>query len=133
MNAISNKKTMTFRPYNILIIIIILLQVGYTQKISNITQKIENGRVVIEYDLTGKTGEEYDIHLTAEKDGVTFLPRVVAGDLTHVEPGKGKYIWWEPVLEGRQLTGWHITLSAEKPLFKMVFIPGGTFEMGCGS
>ena len=123
-------KIHTFIQYFILIA---FLQFAFPQTITNLQQKIENGRIVVTYDLQGKPGESYNINLTVKKEGDSIIPKVIAGDLTDVSPGTHKVIWWEPVLENRSLTGWHITLIAEKPLFNMVYIPGGTFEMGCGS
>ena len=97
------------------------------QQISNVQQKIENGRIIITYDLSGD--DIYNITLTAtNKDGTKIKPEVIAGDLENVKPGKNHKIWWEPVLEGRDLQGWNISLIAKKSL--MVFVKGGTFQMG---
>ncbi len=123
------KHNKTFYYY----LLILLLQFAFPQTITNLQQKIENGRIVVTYDLQGKPGESYNINLTVKKEGDSIIPKVIAGDLTDVSLGTHKVIWWEPVLENRSLTGWHITLTAEKSLFNTVYIPGGTFEMGCGS
>ncbi len=122
-------KIHTFIQY---LVIVILLQFAFPQTITNFQQKIENGRIVVTYDLQGKTLEKYNINLTAKNEGDSVIPKAIAGDLNDVSPGKHKVIWWEPVLESRSLTGWHITLTT-MPLINMVYIPGGTFEMGCGS
>ncbi len=117
-----------------LFMIALLVHVTFTQTITNFQQKIENGRIVVTYDLDGNPGEIYNINITAEKEGNVISPMVLAGDITNVSPGNNKVIWWEPILESRSLKDWHITLTVvEKTLFNMVFIPGGTFEMGCGS
>ncbi|MBL7109014.1 MAG: hypothetical protein ISS11_02025, partial [Candidatus Marinimicrobia bacterium] len=113
---------------------------AFAQQITNITQKIENSRVVIHYDLSGDKDATYDISVTAYKesgplfmgstmtDGGTIIPTVIAGRLENVKPGKDHFIWWEPVLELRDLHGW--TIQLEIQLFNMVFVQGGTFEMG---
>ncbi len=115
-----------------ILIISIALSFGFTQKITNVTQKIENGRVVINYDLKGND-KYYDITLSATKDGETISPFAIAGDVNEVSPGKNHEIWWEPVLEGRDLHGWTVSLEAEWNLFDMVFVKGGSFKMGCTS
>ncbi|MBL7052148.1 MAG: formylglycine-generating enzyme family protein, partial [Candidatus Marinimicrobia bacterium] len=113
---------------------------AFAQQITNITQKIENSRVVIHYDLSGDKDATYDISVTAYKesgplfmgstmtDGGTIIPTVIAGRLENVKPGKDHFIWWEPVLELRDLHGW--TIQLEIKVFDMVFVKGGTFQMG---
>ena len=112
----------------IISVIIVISGWAFPQKITNITQKIENGRVVIHYDLSGNKGDYFNIDITAQKDGKTIKPTAIAGDLLGVPPGKNITIWWEPVLELRDLHGW--TIQLEIQLFNMVFVQGGTFEMG---
>ena len=114
-------------------ILVAFLQFAFPKTITNIMQKIENGRIVITFDLQGDSGDQYNINLTATKEGDLIIPKIVAGDLAYVSPGTHKVIWWEPVLENRSLTGWLITLTADLSLFNMIYIPGGTFDMGCGS
>jgi hypothetical protein len=92
----------------------LLGQVIFTQQITNLQQKIENGRIVVTYDLQGKTGELYNINLTAKKEGDSIIPKVIAGDLTDVSPGTHKVIWWEPVLENRSLTGLAYHINGRK-------------------
>jgi len=119
-----------------LLFIPFILHILYSQSITNIQQKTENGRIVITYDFQGGSGEVYNVYniiLRAEKEGTTIHPRVAVGDVRDVSPGKDKEIWWEPVLEGRTLAGWQVSLKAEKSLFSMIWVPGGAFEMGCGS
>ena len=100
------------------------------QHITNVKQKIENGRIVITYDLSGNY--TYNIvPLATNKDGTKIKPEVIAGDLKNVKPGKNYEMWWEPVLEGRDLQGWNISLIAKKSL--MVFVKGGSFQMGSNS
>ena len=110
-------------------VIIVISSWAFPQKITNLTQKIENGRVVIYYDLKGDKNQIFNINITAVKNGKTIKPAVIAGKL-NVSPGKNKTIWWEPVLEGRDLNGWIIGLEASLQLFDMVFVKGGTFQMG---
>ena len=110
---------------------------AFAQQITNITQKIENSRVVIHYDLSGDKDATYDISVTAYKesgplfmgstmtDGGTIIPTVIAGRLENVKPGKDHFIWWEPVLELRDLHGWIVSLEA---MLECVDIDGNTYE-----
>ena len=109
--------------------LLLLVNIGFTQTLSNVKQSIENGRIVITYDLTGDAQKSYDITINATKDGKTIIPRAIAGPV-NVKPGVNHILWWEPVLEGRELKGWSLRLTASEPLFNMVFVKGGTFEMG---
>ncbi len=109
--------------------LLLLVNIGFTQTITNVKQNIENGRIVITYDLKGASQKSYDITINATKDGKTIIPRAIAGPV-NVKPGVNHILWWEPVLEGRELKGWSLRLTASEPLFNMVFVKGGTFEMG---
>jgi formylglycine-generating enzyme required for sulfatase activity len=115
----------------IILFLIVPQCLAFTQQITNLHQKIENGRIVITYDLPGKIYEIYDIKLTAENEFEIISPQIIDGDLQDVSPGNNKVILWEPVLENRRLEGWHVNLIVERKLFNMTFISGGTFERGC--
>ena len=117
----------------IILLLIIPQCLAFTQQITNLHQKIENGRIVISYDLQGKIGFTYKINVTAKNGDEIISPVVIAGDLSIISPGENKTIWWEPVLEGRALKGWHVGLTAKLKLFNMVYLEGGTYKMGCGS
>ena len=78
---------------------------------SNVRQTIENGRIVITYDLQDKASDVYDITLTAsDAQGTTVKPTAVAGNID-VSSGSNRIIWWEPQLDGFALTGWTVSLS----------------------
>ncbi len=113
-----------------IVFICMLIQLVFSQSITNAVQKIENGRVVISFDLKGDNDKVYDIQLSAAKEGKTITPYAIAGDIINLAPGKNHEIWWEPVLEGRDLLGWTVNVRAVYNLFVMVFVQGGTFEMG---
>ena len=117
----------------IILFLIVPQCLAFTQQITNLHQKIENGRIVITYDLKGNVGEIYTINVTAENEVEIFFPQVIAGDLNSISPGEDKTIWWEPILEGLALKGWQIILTANIMLFDMRNIPSGTYKMGCGS
>jgi len=105
----------------------LLATFGSAQTITNIRQTIENGRIVIKYDLSGS--DSCNIQITAtDKTGLTITPTVVAGEIKSVSAGRDHFIWWEPQMEGRALQGWTVELKAKAPL--MVFLKGGTFQMG---
>ncbi len=111
---------------------IIFTSTLFSQPISNIQQKIENGRIVITYDLSGN--DTYNIVPSAtNKDGTEIKPEVIAGDLNDVKPGKNHEICWEPVLEGRSLKGWTVNFKVNVVPRGMVFVKGGSFQMGSTS
>jgi len=78
---------------NKIAIIMCFVGILFSQRITNVIQLIENGRVVIYYDLSGDRGETYDISVTAsresgplffwsdETDGGTIIPRTIVGRL----------------------------------------------------
>ena len=117
----------------IILLLIIPQCLAFTQQITNLHQKIENGRIVISYDLQGKIGFTYKINVTAKNGDEIISPNIIAGDMNEVSLGDNKVIWWEPTLEGRVLEGWQVILTGERNIFHMIKIGGGTFEMGCGS
>ncbi len=112
-----------------IVFICMLTQLVFSQKITNAVQKIENGRVVISFDLQGDKSKVCYIQLSAAKEGKTITPYAIAGDIINIVPGKNHEIWWEPVLEGRDLHGWTVNVRAVY-FIDMVFVQGGTFEMG---
>jgi|GEM_PF-4573565 len=90
----------------------LLATFGSAQTITNVRQTVENGRIVIKYDLAG--ADEYDIKLIAmDKTGQTIEPTVVAGEIQSVSAGRDHFIWWEPLMEGRALQGWTMELKAK--------------------
>ena len=96
-----------------LLFLIILSAPNTVAQISNVRQTIENGRVVVVYDLGGAFDDLYNIALAAtDDDGNTVRPKAVVGDIAHVAPGKGHTIWWGPQLEGVASTSWKIALTA---------------------
>ena len=103
----------------------------YAQQITNVQQKIENGRIVITYDLSGSDEDEYSVFIKAkDTSGNTIIPSAVAGDIGKVIPGRSKTIYWEPVLEGLNLEGLKAILSIKAMLKGLIFIQGVTFQMG---
>ncbi len=96
-------------------------------QISNVRQKVEDGHVIITYDLSGEEEGTYNIFVTATSaDGDTMMPHAIAGDVHEVSPGKNLSIRWEPQLEGVSLTGWKVSLSAKAGIgIDWVFVQGG--------
>jgi len=117
----------------LILICIMLIAVPLSaQQITNVKQKIENGRIIITYDLNGT--DEYTVSIQAKnKAGQKITPAVVAGDFGNITPGKNKTIYWEPQLEGRNLEGWNITIEVKSIPKGFIFVPGGTFMMGSTS
>ena len=84
-------------------------------QISNVRQTLENGRIIVTYDLKGHPADRYTINVAAtNENGDTLRPAAIVGDLAHVTPEQGRTIWWEPQLEGLTATGWKIALNAKE-------------------
>ncbi len=116
----------------LLLICITLIAVPLSaQQITNMKQKVENGRIVIIYDIIGEDNyDKYTVSMQAKNNaGQQITPYVVAGDIGNVKLGINKTIYWEPQLEGRSVKGWKVILSS-KIENKLVFVKGGTFQMG---
>ena len=107
-------------------------QITLNQQITNVQQKIENGRIVITYDLNG--AYEYTVSIKAKNNqGKQITPAAVAGDIGQVTPGRNKTIFWEPLLEGLNLEEWKVELTLKYKENLMIFVQGGTFQMGSNS
>ena len=109
-----------------ILLLIFISTISFSQ-ISNVRQKVENGRVIINYDLSGN----YNALTFTVQDaqGKIYTPYAFEpkDDFT---PGKDKYIWWEPQLEGLSVSGWKITLTAtisylELLNIKFIIVEGG--------
>ena len=111
--------------YNLFLFLLVTLYAS--AQISNVHQSVNNGRIVIIYDLRGSDEDFYDIKVTATNDnGETITPRAIVGDLAVVAVGQGRSIWWEMQLDGYTPSGWKISLAANKPLdIKWIFVEGG--------
>jgi len=99
------------------------------QQITNVKQKIENGRIIITYDITG-SNENYTVLVTA-KDSYcnSITPSVIVGDIGEVKPGINKTIYWEPQLEGMNVEGWKVIVNSFKKIKGFVYMKGVTFQM----
>ena len=114
----------------ILICIMLIALPISAQQITNVKQKIENGRIVITYDLQGSVEYVYIVFLEAKNNtGKQITPQAIAGDAGLVRPGKTKIIYWEPQLEGRNVKDWKVILSS-KIENNLIFVQGGIFQMG---
>jgi len=82
----------------LILICIILVAIPLpAQQITNVKQKIENGRIVITYDLQGSDEYEYTVSIQAKNNaGQQIKPEIVAGDIGKVTLGRNKTIYWEP-------------------------------------
>jgi len=103
------------------------------QTISNVRAVLEPscGYYTISYDLSGKSGDEYQISLTPYSDTREITKPAYAkgqGIDAPVTAGKDLQIFWHPILEGAGSSNWQFRLSAK--LSPWVFVEGGTFQMG---
>ncbi len=98
-----------------------------SSQISNVRQEVEDGHVIITYDLSGKAGKTYNIFASATSAaGDTIMPHAIAGDIHEVSPGKNLSIRWEPQVEGVSLNGLKVSLSAKAGIgIDWVFVQSG--------
>ncbi|NLH93406.1 MAG: formylglycine-generating enzyme family protein [Candidatus Cloacimonetes bacterium] len=107
----------------------------YAQQISNV--RVEQDPVLryykVTFDLSGKTDELYTIKTVPYKAGIELdnpLYLTGQGITSSCAAGKGLQLFWEPVLEGQEPEGWQFKLSAITFPKNMVFVEGGSFQMG---
>ena len=119
--------------------------VAPAQQISNVSATQEEKKIVVTYDLSGgETGQTYDVSLRVSEDGGSAWSNpltAVSGDVgTGIKGGYGKQIIWDVLSEpGREkLLGDRIKFKIQAEyatkasglIPEMVFIQGGTFQMG---
>ncbi|MDI9529909.1 MAG: formylglycine-generating enzyme family protein [Candidatus Cloacimonadota bacterium] len=103
------------------------------QQISNIRveQDEELGYYRITFDLEGKASETYNIRAVPRKGGRELkAARYLSGEgiSQPCTPGRGRQLFWNPLLEGEELQGWQFGLSAVVSYW--VYVEGGSFMMG---
>ncbi len=99
---------------------LVCLQV-LAQEIINVRTEVDDGRVIITYDLIGE--DKINVLVKASKHGETILPSAIAGDIIEVLPGQEKQIWWEPYLEQYTANEWTIELSIWSGEY--IYVQGG--------
>jgi len=93
------------------LIYFLLISSTFSQSIKNISHHIDNGRVIINYDLTGT--KTYDIEVKCKNilSGLNqYVSAYALAGHQYVKAGKKREIWWEPQLEGKSVQGWDISL-----------------------
>ncbi len=87
----------------------------------------------VTFDLSGQTDYLYFVKAVPYKAGKELIdPRFLSGKgISELSTaGKGLQVFWEPVLEGQEPEGWQFRLSAIAFPKNMVFVEGGSFQMG---
>ncbi|MDD2320945.1 MAG: formylglycine-generating enzyme family protein [Geobacteraceae bacterium] len=115
----------------------------FAAEVKNDLVRQEGNRLVVTYDLEG-TEQEAKVAVTIKAGGKTYGADQfhLEGDVGTVRPGKGKKIWWNVLQDFPR--GLHsdieVTVSAGGGEFRdpstgmeFVWVPGGCFQMGCGS
>jgi len=105
------------------------------QAISNVrvSQHPELRYYQITFDLSGQAGDTYQIKAVPYKAGRELTnPRYLTGKgiSAPCSPGKGLQLFWEPILAGQEPEGWQFRISATAIPKNMVFVEGGSFQMG---
>lgn len=116
----------------------------FSQQLTNIRVTQENDLILILYDIPGgHPGQVFSSSLTLirkNNPGFKIVPSSLKGDFQEVTPGFNKKIIWDAtadvdILEGDdyifELTLEEVTNENEFKKYGMVFIQGGTFQMGC--
>ena len=105
------------------------------QQISNV--RVEQDPALkyykVTFDLSGQAGDTYQIKAVPYKAGRELTnPRYLTGKgiSAPCSPGKGLQLFWEPILEGQEPEGWQFRISATAIPKNMVFVEGGSFQMG---
>ena len=107
--------------------IILALGTVVSAQVSNVRQKVQDGHIIITYDLSGAAEKTYEIFVIAARPGGDSIrAHAITGDVHEVSPGMGLSIRWDPQLEGVSLTGWKISLSAKAEMsIDWVLVQGG--------
>jgi formylglycine-generating enzyme required for sulfatase activity len=109
-----------------------------SSSISNI--RVEQDRELryykIAFDLSGEVGDQYLIQVVPHKDGrelsdLSYLTG--AGIDSFIEPGKNHSVYWDAILEGYESEGWQFQIKANLKPKGMIFVKGGSFQMGSNS
>lgn len=115
----------------------------FSQSIQNVTfRQTDDDKIVITYDILGGEGQTFEVTLLVSPDGgqnYTIVPRTLSGDVGEkVSGGRGKMIIWDVLSDIRRLEGQTYVFKVQAKTksgatiagIEMVFIPGGTFQMG---
>ena len=120
-----------------LIALICMLGLGLLagQTISNV--RVEQDPALryykISFDLSGKAYDGYVIKVVPYKGEreLSKLRYLSGQGITQpCAPGKGLQLFWEPILEGQEPEGWQFRLTPAAFPKNMVWVEGGSFQMG---
>lgn len=136
-----------------LVLLGLLLISSHTQaqQISNVVAEQNGKSIVVKYDITAKADQSYSISLLYSSDGVIWKEAItgLSGDIGNNQKGSGtKQFTWLPLSELPKLVGNGYSFkvkakitttqmgklnSVDKEDFEknMIFVKGGTFQMGC--
>ena len=93
-------------PLLILVAVFLLSFNLNAQTATNIVVSTSDDKMIIAYDLEGKTDEVYTVKLLFKKeDGTIIEPRSIKGDYGKVVAGEGKAVIWEVYKDLDELSG----------------------------
>jgi formylglycine-generating enzyme required for sulfatase activity len=131
----------------ILIISILLVNLAFTQSITNISPKLEGQKIAVTYNLQSDGAANISLFIS-EDGGKTFTGplKQVSGDIGLMQPGTNKKIIWDVLKERKILHGNNIVFRVKAEPIKglitettaglnldMILVQGDTFTMGCTS
>lgn len=116
------------------------------QQLNNIKVFQAKEEIILLYDITGgHPGQTFDAAITVSRTGnkdFHMVPQSISGDIKNITPGFNKKIVWTVLDDLKSLTGndfvFDITLKEQQrenilSTYGMVFVQGGTLQMGCTS
>lgn len=130
------------KQFFLVIFFFITLPHLHAQKVTNIRAEQEGKKIIIYYDLTGaKQGRKFNVSVYCSTDGGrNFGPvlKSVTGDAgKNVSAGYNKKIIWDVLQDREKLTGddirFEVRAEIMEGMIEMVFVEGGTFQMGSNS
>jgi len=114
----------------LLIILLWLARLGAAQSITDVEAQYAKGSVTVTFRLDSPTPKDLILSYSGD-DGTTYtLCRSVSGDLKNQTSGNKQIVW--NCLDDNVVFGIFVFKVAIDPFpYQMVFVPGGTFTMGC--
>ena len=121
----------------ILVTTLILTGAGFAQTISNVQARQDGLEIIITYDMSGKLQSKDEIKVGYSADGGRNYKPIsgAEGDVgKNVKPGTGREISFfaNDALAGKNAK-FKVGTFSEFPPTGMVYVVGGTFQMGSSS
>ncbi len=133
----TEQRAFIFGFYNLLFILFLLPLFSFSQTVSNVRFEQIVKKVHIYYDLQGSGSYTVQVYCSTD-DGQSWdgpLQQVTGATGRNQHAGNNQEIIWDVLAEREKLVGmtqFKVTAIPETGI-EMVFVKGGTFQMGCTS